>query len=129
MGAIWLWLALATPAFVEDRDVGESPRLATLRKQLAAHDPNALAIFWKEVGRAGTPLVESLPGSTTHVLVTFLWRGLPQTGNVVLWNGPSSGNLYDDRLTQIPQTDVWAKTYAIRNDARFMYSFVLDSDF
>ncbi len=41
-----------------------------------------ISAFWKQVTTEGTPLVESIEKDPQHQLVTFLWRGTPETRNV-----------------------------------------------
>jgi enterochelin esterase-like enzyme len=71
---------------------------------------------------AGTPLVETIPGDTNHVLLTFLYRGGPTTSRVNL-----DAQLVRTRdevlnLTRIAHSNVWYKTFWIRNDMRFGYA-------
>lgn len=108
-----------------------SPRLLALEKQLESGDKGALDSFWREESRQGTPLVETLPGDPHHVLVTFLWRGTAGTRNVVLFS-PIPGavdatgtfshqQVLNDELILLPGTNVWFKTYRLRDDGRFTY--------
>src|SRR5262245_40344341 len=60
-----------------------SPRVAELQKRLGGGDAKAAEAFWDKVKAEGTPLVEPIPGEPAYVLVTFLWRGRPDTKNVV----------------------------------------------
>jgi hypothetical protein len=57
-----------------DAEASTSPRLAALQRSIAGGDRAALAAFWDEVARAGTPLIEPVAGDADHCLVTFLWR-------------------------------------------------------
>ena len=103
-----------------------SPRLAGLEKQLPSGDAPALDNFWREVRQQGTPLVERVPNDDRHVLVTFLWRGDETTKNVLLYseltyNFNRDGQPSQDLLAQLPDTNVWWKSYEVRNDARFTY--------
>src|SRR5262249_707099 len=74
----------------------------------------------------GAPLVESIPGDDKHSLVTFVWRGSSKAENVVITDGVSVGvgdvDPINSEMTRIPETDVWYRTYNVRNDARFTYS-------
>ncbi len=100
-----------------------SPRLAALEKQLRAGDNEALANFWQQVTQEGTPLAEPIPGDAKHVHVTFLWRAKTPTKNVVLVDGPAGDDFANNQLTHLEGTDLWYRTYRIRSDARFYYSF------
>lgn len=60
-----------------------SPRI----QSLADADFTALARFWEETQKTGTPLVDNIATDPEHLLVTFLWRATFETKNVVvLWN-------------------------------------------
>lgn len=101
-----------------------SPRLAMLRKQLKNGEAGVLDNFWREVKQRGTPLVEPIPSDDKHVLVTFLWRGGPETKNVGLVSdlpGGAAEAPEKNLLTNLPGTNVWFKTYRVRSDARFTY--------
>ncbi len=103
-----------------------SPRLLALEKQLKSGDVAALDKFWREVKQQGTPLVEPISGDDKHVLVTFLWRGDETTKNILLdseltYNFNRDGQLSLDLLAHLPDTNVWWKSYEVRNDARFTY--------
>src|ERR1044072_9706533 len=52
-----------------------SPRINALQKELKKGSGTAVAQFWDEVKRRGTPLIESAKDDKQSVLVTFLWRG------------------------------------------------------
>jgi enterochelin esterase-like enzyme len=97
----------------------QSPRLATLEQQLAAGDQGALAAFWREITAAGTPLVEPIAGDERHVLVTFLWRAARPLDNVVVVGGLAGRGF--DRMAQMPDTDLWFKTYRARADIQTVY--------
>ncbi len=100
-----------------------SPRLAALEKQLKSGDAAALENLWREVTERGTPLVEPIPGDPKYVLVTFLWREKAPLNNVVLVDGPAADDFVNNQLNHLEGTDLWYRTYRIRNDARFYYSF------
>ncbi|HEV2315438.1 MAG TPA: alpha/beta hydrolase-fold protein [Candidatus Acidoferrales bacterium] len=101
-----------------------SPRVVMLGKQLKAGEAGALDNFWREVRQAGTPLVEPISGDDRHVLVTFLWRGGPETKNVGLVSdlpGTAAEEPGKSLLENLPGTNVWFRTYKLRNDGRFTY--------
>lgn len=98
-----------------------SPRLATLKKQLDAGHPSALEDFWREITKQGTPLVEPIKGDNKNVLVTFLWRGTPETKNVLIFSQLNKMDMSMNIMAPLSGSDVWYKTYRLRNDARFTY--------
>ncbi|MFY9561207.1 MAG: alpha/beta hydrolase-fold protein [Terriglobales bacterium] len=106
-----------------DQPLLHSPRLVTLEKQLKSGDAAALDNFWREVKQQGTPLVEPIPGDDQRVLVTFLWHAKTPIKNVVLVDGPAADDYPNNELTHLEGTELWYRTYRIRSDARFYYSF------
>ncbi len=103
-----------------------SVRIARLRSDAVTIGPSAVAEFWKEVEESGAPLVEPTPGHAGHSLVTFAWRGAAQATNVVITDGVSVGvggvDPLNSRMTHIEGTDVWYRSYVVRNDGRFTYA-------
>ena len=106
-------------------DANASPRIARLRADVAAKKRAAVAAFWAETQTATAPLVEASPRGPRHSLVTFVWRGSDKTRNVVIVDGvaPGVGGVLpvNSQLERLGTTDVWFRTYEIRNDARFTY--------
>jgi enterochelin esterase family protein len=118
--------AAAQPAQPPFRDPGDaSPRIAALRRAVTGGDSGAVAAFWDELRAGGAPLVEPVPGNPDSSLVPFVWRGSPATRNVVVVDGVAAGvggvDPANSRLIRLAGTDVWFRTYEIRNDARFTY--------
>src|SRR5690349_4866570 len=100
-----------------------SPRIASLEKQVASGDKGAEARFWSDIKTNGSPLVEPVAGDSGHVLVTFLFKAdKPLTG--VLLDAQLAITREDppNALAHLANTDVWYKTYSMRNDMRFSYS-------
>jgi enterochelin esterase-like enzyme len=101
-----------------------SPRLLALFQQLGQDNYDVLTTFWFDVLAQGTPLLEPLPDDESHLLVTFLWRGHDPTTQVVLM-----GDLTQRRpepLTQMPNTDIWYKSYRLRANLRTTYELVVN---
>ena len=99
-----------------------SPRLTTLKKEIDSGNRSALGTFWQEVTKQGTPLVESITGDERYVLLTFLWRAKEEIKNVVVVGGIAGYQFTDNLMTRLPDTDLWYRTYRVRNDARFGYN-------
>jgi hypothetical protein len=99
----------------------DSPSIADLRKALDAGDTAALKIFWAGVIKSGTPLIEPVPNEKDFSFVTFLLRGNGRTRNVVIFDGVAGFDA-KDRMLNVGHTEVWYKTYRVRNDARFAYN-------
>jgi enterochelin esterase family protein len=102
-------------------DSDASPRIAALRGQIQSGKTGAVDQFWSEVKHSGAPLIESIPSDPGDSLVTFVWRGDAGTRNVVIFDGVAGFDA-KDRMTRLDTTDVWFKTYKVRNDARFAYN-------
>ena len=99
-----------------------SPRLKALVDRLAQGDASALEQFWDDVGREGTPIVEPFLDSDQHQLVTFVWRAVGPTRNVLVeWIPFSWARPRDHLMAHVPDTDLWYKTRRIRRGARFLY--------
>lgn len=99
----------------------DSHTIATLRQRIASGDKAAVPNFWAAVAKNGSPLIEPVPDNGNFSFVTFLWHGNSQTRNVVLFDGVADFEARS-RLTRLDGTDVWYKTYRVRNDARFAYN-------
>ena len=104
-----------------------SPRIAALQKQLAAGDRGALDSFWQRIAQEGAPMVETGAAEPRHVLVTFLWRAKGETRNVLLFSYaltfPDQVGIAQGQLANLVGTDLWYKTYLMRDDAAFTYAF------
>ena len=120
-------LASATQAqYREPHGILESPRLIALQHELNSGNAGALDEFWNRLKGDGTPLVEAIPGDKRYVLVTFIWRGDKDTKNIVLVDGPAGNDYANHQLSRLENTDLWYRSYRIRSDARFYYSFLVN---
>ncbi|MBO9678669.1 MAG: enterochelin esterase [Acidovorax sp.] len=97
----------------------ESPRLQALVQTLAAG--GGTEDFWQERARQGSPLVEPL--SAHESLVTFLWRGTPETRSVRLFGSPSGNH---DPLQRLGGSDVWWTSFRMPASARLSYRLAPD---
>jgi enterochelin esterase family protein len=105
------------PSAWRDRD--RSPRIERLRAELASGLASTDA-FWAEIKASGTPLVESL--GEKHSLVTFLWRGTPETRNVLVYlSGFTWARPQDYMMRRLASSDVWFLTVRLPPTARFLY--------
>jgi enterochelin esterase-like enzyme len=95
----------------------EGSRIAALRKAIEREGAGAVASFWKDVARDGTPLVE--PDGDQY-LVTFLWRGTPASDRVQLF-WPVRTELRELELSRIGETDVWFKSVVLPRGTRLSY--------
>jgi enterochelin esterase family protein len=99
-----------------------SPRLSALRREVESGNGVALDAFWREIAVHGAPVIEPVPDNPDDALVTFLWRATGQVANVVVIGGLAARNDYSgNRMTPLPGTDLWFKTYRARKDLRTTY--------
>ncbi len=105
------------------RPVVESPRIQALRASVEHGDRESVSEFWEEVKKTGAPLIEPIPGDSENMAVTFLWKGKPDTRNVmVLWI-PYVGVVPDEYLmARLGETDVWYKTIKVNRKMRLAYT-------
>jgi enterochelin esterase family protein len=112
---------------VQHKENWISPRIQALREETIQGNNSALEAFWQEVEKRGTPLYEPIESEQDHCLVTFVWRGDGQTHNVVLVGSLASymdGFLFADRqMDHLQETDLWYRTYRVRNDIHTTYQF------
>lgn len=102
-----------------------SPRLAALSRHLRQGDSTALERFWQETAEQGTPLIEPLEKSRAFSLLTFVWRASSPAREVVLLSSLSEDEA-GDRLVHLRGSDLWYKTYRVRNDLRIIYRLQVD---
>ncbi|GCE07439.1 hypothetical protein KDAU_47680 [Dictyobacter aurantiacus] len=101
-----------------------SPRIAQLKRELESGSADALSSFWRELEERQAPLVEPIPDHPTERLVTFVWRGMPQTRNVVLFaRYAADDDIEKHLLKRLGESDLWYKTYRLRSDLRSVYQF------
>jgi enterochelin esterase family protein len=115
-------LAGLAPIQAQDQKPLTSPRLSALQKQLEAGNATVLENFWQEISKQGAPIIESIAGEDGYQLVTFLWRAKEETKNVVIVGGIAGIEMEQNQMARLGDTDLWFKTYRVRNDARFTYS-------
>lgn len=99
----------------------DSPSIAALEHRLDGREAAAVERFWEAIHKNGAPLIEPVAGANGFSLVTFLWQGNDQTRNVVIFDGVAGFDA-KDRMLHLDGTDVWYKSYRVRNDARFAYN-------
>jgi enterochelin esterase-like enzyme len=112
----------------------ESPRIKSLRAAVESGRRESVAAFWDEVKEKGAPFIERLQSDDKdkddekNMLVTFLWRGTPETQNVMVLWFPFSVQWPDDyRMNRLGETDVWYKTLKVDKRKRFIYRIVVNA--
>ena len=97
-----------------------SPTIEKLRSPDGDQDFDAEA-FWREIAKAGTPLVEPVVNDDEHKLVTFLWRHTPEAHNVLVVGSFSLLPSLDHLMERLPGTNIWYLTIKVPAGARFAY--------
>lgn len=109
-----------------------SPKIKALTEQIKVGDISSLDLFWESIEKEGTPLIESIKDDDNNSLLTYIYKGDENTKNVVVMHPTCWKNYKDNILVNIPSTNVWYKSYVIRNDVRGRYDFsvndALDED-
>jgi enterochelin esterase family protein len=98
----------------------DSPRLLALKRALESGHGEALEEFWREVARAGAPLVEPIKDDDDNLLVTFLWRDGAAEKYVAVFPF-ARVNPLPHIFARMGGTDLWYRSYRLRRDARFEY--------
>ena len=96
-----------------------SPRLQRLQSDIQSLGSNALYIFWKEIKRQGTPIIE--PSTEDYSLVTFLWRDNGLARNVAVIQDWGTDGIREHHMARLPHSDVWYLTREMRSDTRTTY--------
>jgi len=97
----------------------KSTRIDQLAKDVSTGQAGAVDRFWSEAEARGGPLVETIDGNDQYVLLTFLWKEMYETHNVLaIWPGPTSE---DYHMSRVPGTNVWYKSVRVFHASRFSY--------
>ncbi len=122
-----LWALTLAAAEAPYRTDVSSIRIEALTQQVRSGNASAIARFWTEMKTRHAPLIEAVPNDPAHVLVTFVYRGSASTKAVVLDCQLIEGRDPNvNRMTRLPDTDLWYKTYLLRKDMRLGYGFAAD---
>jgi len=98
-----------------------SPRLLAVRNEIATN-PGALTAFWTEVTKSGAPLIEPVGSGERSYLVTFLWRGAPDTRSVlVMWPRKAQTRPDDWFMSRVDGADLWFRTVKVQRGTRIHY--------
>src|SRR5688572_12471600 len=84
--------------------------ITALEQELKAGKMRDTTAFWNRIAGSRTPVVETL-AETSDVQVTFLWRGTPDTRNVVVVGSLSlPPGFRNNVMSRLGDTDVWFLT-------------------
>ena len=104
----------------------QSPAIHSLEQQVASGQTAAVDEFWSRIANQHSPIVEVDPMDPSYSFVTFVWRGSSDTRNVVVISPMALVNFDDAVMERVAETNVWFKTYRMRNDARMSYRFAVN---
>lgn len=132
--ALLVVLGLVPPAGAQQGPVegrAASPRLMALAARVALGESGAIDGFWRELEQHGAPLVEADPATPGHSIVTFVARGGPGVLRIRLDSNLTvllaAGSLLPPDslgwLERLGETDVWYRSFRLRNDTRVPYRF------
>jgi enterochelin esterase-like enzyme len=86
--------------------------------------------FWQQPAAQGMPLIEPASPGGDLVLVTFLWRGGPDTRNVLVdWFPFALARPNDYAMARLGSSGIWYRTLSVRRNARFIYQLVPNDPF
>ncbi len=104
-----------------------SNTIINLENELRKNNAYALEEFWNKISKEGTPLIEDI-SDDDHVLVTFIYRAECPIKNVLLIASITSEEKDTKNLvmSNLLNTDLWYKTYKVRNDIYSFYYFMKD---
>jgi enterochelin esterase family protein len=117
-------LASRLASFTDSTRVS-SPFVENFRRALTGGHATADSL-WTWVRQRGTPVIDADSADPRYQLVTFLWRELGETRNVLVL-GSFSGDQYAGRINpehamrRIAGTDAWYLTLRLPAGARFTY--------
>jgi enterochelin esterase-like enzyme len=110
--------------FCEAQEPLKSKRLILLEQELQCN-PSTLASFWEELKVKQAPLIEEIEGDAEYSLVTFLWQEKEPLKSIVIQSRVGF-DLSTNQMTHLEGTDLWYKTYRVKNDVRSTYLFLLN---
>jgi enterochelin esterase family protein len=103
----------------------DSPTIQRLIGDIKLRGNDAVEAFWDEVAKVGAPLVEQIAVDGKSSYVTFVWCGDGDTRNVAVIDGVAVGiggaDPAQSLMARVPDSDIWYRTYVVRNDGRFHY--------
>lgn len=69
------------------------------------------------------PLIQNIEGDKKNVFITFVYIGDKSTRNVLVISPLGNDIINENKMINIKNTNIWYKTYYVRNDIKFRYYF------
>lgn len=107
----------------------DSPKITALIEQIKSGDISSVELFWEDVEKNGAPLVEKIDGDNENVLITFLYKAISNIENMLIYGAFPGFRYSENIMTRIIDTNIWYKTYIVRNNVKFKYNFSLNYEF
>lgn len=104
-------------------------KLRLLEEEIIKGHMEAVSCFWDEAKGSGTPLIEPCPAKADSVYLSFVYRDSNPNRNIIVFGSFPGYRYKENLLVRLRDTDIWFKTYIIRNDLRFSYSFSIMEHF
>ncbi len=107
-----------------EKSLLRSKKIIELEEKIQYGNNEALQEFWDMLEEQGTPIIEKIEGDQENDLVTFIYKADEEPENVVFLS-PVVGmaNLEDNKMERLLDSNLWYRTYKVRNDVRFGYYF------
>lgn len=103
-----------------------SPKINELIKEIECNNINAVDDFWTSIEKEGAPLIEEIDGDKDNVLVTFIYKEKGTIENVLIYGTVPGYRFAENEMEKLLNTDIWFKTYKVRNDVKFRYNFSIN---
>ncbi len=100
-----------------------SPSLQRLSQALQSGNEKALELFWSEIKKNGTPLIEPIPQDEDYSQVTFIWKDEQNLNNIHIFCDYLQG---DCTMIRMDNAGLWYKSYRLPNHLTTAYLFSLN---
>lgn len=104
----------------------ESKIIKLLKRAIDNNDNSGINEFWSMVNKNGAPIIEEIDGVLDYSLVSFIYIGNDKTTNVLIYGGVPGYRYSENIMDKIEGTNIFYKTYKVRNDVKFKYNFSLN---
>ena len=104
----------------------ESKIIKLLKRAIDNNDNSGINEFWSMVNKNGAPIIEEIDGVLDYSLISFIYIGNDKTTNVLIYGGVPGYRYSENIMDKIEGTNIFYKTYKVRNDIKFKYNFSLN---
>jgi Domain of unknown function (DUF3327)/Putative esterase len=100
-----------------------SPKLAAFKTASFGTVSERLSTFWTQVCEAGTPMLEPVDGSSSEILVSFLWRPATPIPRAFIRSSLLDADPKKGEMARLTGSDLWVRTIRVQRSLRATYSF------